>query len=90
LGNATGTEGVEVAAGGAVFEGIGVRVGVSVDKGCVTVGITSVGVAVGTLEGRLQALIAKARTSMDNKTCNFITLSFIGVIILIQMPRRWQ
>jgi len=91
LGNAIGTLGVEVAVGGGVFEGGAVCVGKGgVADGGTAVGVAGVSVAVGPLDGRLQLEIANAKTSMDNKTCDFITLSFIGLIILIQMSRRWQ
>src|SRR5215216_3347252 len=74
FGNATGTEGVKVVVGGAVFEGRGVNVGADVDRVWVKEGVmrASVGVSVGTLEGRLQASIAKTSMSAENKVRDFI------------------
>jgi hypothetical protein len=75
--------GVEVAVGGGVLEGIGVNVGVLVDGNDVADGVISdsVGVAVGTFEGRLQADRVKVRISTEIKSRNFITLSFCFIIL---------
>jgi hypothetical protein len=76
LGNATGTVGVKVVVGGGVLEGSAVCVGVAMAKGCVVAdGVIKpgVGVSVGTLDGRLQADMAKTRTII-NKLRNFIAL----------------
>jgi hypothetical protein len=71
LGSATGTLGVAVGGGSGVLEGKDVGIGVSVDKICVTAGVTKprVGVAVGgTLDGKLQADSTRTKASADNKT----------------------
>ena len=72
FGNATGTVGVEVSVGGAVFVGKGVSVGVSAGKGSVADGVTTaVGVSViGAFDGRLQAASAKTRVSTNNRLRN--------------------
>jgi hypothetical protein len=76
FGKATGTVGVEVVVGGGVFEGTAVSVGVA--GAGVTEAVISdrVGVAVGALEGRLQADRTGIRTSTYSKVRNFIALSF--------------
>jgi hypothetical protein len=82
FGNATGTVGVEVVVAGGVFEGKGVCVGVSVDRGCVDDGVItdSVGVSVtDVLEGRLQASMAKTRTNVANKLRDFMVFLLLSV-----------
>ena len=58
------------------MEGTSVCVGAPVGKGCVMEGVmrNNVGVAVATLEGRLQASIDKTRASTNRKLRDFITL----------------
>ena len=70
----TGTLGVEVLGGGGVFEGGRVSVGTAVVGAAVNEGVmaTAVGVSVGTLDGKLQASIARTRASVDNKLRDFI------------------
>jgi hypothetical protein len=84
-----GMVGVEVAVGEGVFEGIAVSVGVLVDEGWVADGVIrdNVGVGVGALEGRLQADMAKIKTSINIKTRDFISRSFSLVHYLIQKSR---
>jgi hypothetical protein len=74
---------VKVAVGGGVFDGKGVIVGVSVNGASVADGVMSdsVGVCVGTPEGRLQADRAKIRTVTDIKARDFISLSFWFIIL---------
>jgi hypothetical protein len=64
LGNATGTDGVNVSVGGGVFVGSGVCVGTSVGGGWVGDGGTAnVGVSVtAVFDGRLQACMRRAST----------------------------
>jgi hypothetical protein len=83
---------VDVFGGGTVLVGNAVAAGVSVRaRDWVADGVIAVNVGVvGTLEGRLQEDMAKTRTSKDGKIRNFITLSFIGVTMVIQMSQRWQ
>src|SRR5688572_31316658 len=79
LGSATGTDGVKVAVGGGVFEGREGSVGATVDVACVADGVirASVGVAVATLEGRLQASIAKTSIRTGNNVLDFIVSPLI-------------
>jgi hypothetical protein len=75
FGDATGTDGVKVAVGGAVLDGRGVKVGALVEVACVDDGVmgASVGVSVGRLDGRLQASKDRTRASVDNRLRDFIT-----------------
>jgi hypothetical protein len=81
LGNATGTVGVEVSVGGAVFVGRGVCVGGGVFVGSATVGDAdgcSVGVSVaGILDGKLQASIDRTSISTGNRVRGFIVSPLI-------------
>jgi hypothetical protein len=89
LGKATGTLGVEVLGGGGVLEGGRVSVGAAVMGAAVDDGVmaAAVGVSVATLEGKLQASIARTRTSVDNKLWDFITsLLWVVSIILCRNP----
>jgi hypothetical protein len=70
--------GVEVLGGGGVFEGWAVWVGIAVTGDWVAEGVTAEVEVAGTLAGRLQPEMTKAMTSMDNKTCDLMTLSFMG------------
>jgi len=96
LGDTVGTVGVGVAGGGEVFVGSGVCVGVPV--GSDSVGeriIANVGVSVTvTFDGRLQAVIAKTSTSVDNKLRDFmlsplpLKRSYVTMIPLETYPYR--
>ena len=74
LGKATGTLGVKVVVGGGVLDGSGVCVCATVGGTVVEEGVMgdTVGVSVGTLDGRLQASIARTRARVDNKLRDFI------------------
>ena len=76
LGKATGTLGVEVNVAGGVLDGGSVSVGAVVEIACVDDGVMAgaVGVSVGRVDGRLQASIARTRTSMDNGLRDFMTV----------------
>jgi hypothetical protein len=80
LGDAIGT--VEVGGGGAVFVGAGVNVGAIVGSASVAEGVikNSVGVSVtgGVATGKLQASMARMRTSAGNKTWGLIISPFLN------------
>jgi hypothetical protein len=90
LGKATGTVGVDVAAGGGVLEGGSVNVGATVTGACVEEGVkaVTVGVSVGRLDGRLQASIARTRTNVGNKLRDFIPslLCVVPIILCRNLP----
>jgi hypothetical protein len=80
LGEAIGI--VEVGGGGAVFVGGGVTVGPIVGSASVAEGVNknNVGVSVttGVATGKLQASIARMRTSAGNKTLGLIVSPFLN------------
>jgi hypothetical protein len=81
LGEATGTDGVNVNVGGRVFVGGGVWDGAFVGSGCVAEGTgeaARVGVSVaGMFDGKLQASIAKTSARIGNKVRGFIVSPLI-------------
>jgi hypothetical protein len=85
FGNATGTVGVLVEVAGAVLDGSGVWVGISVEAGCVIDGVItdSVGVSVAAFAGRLHASIARTRASTNKKLRDFIAVLLYFSSILL-------
>lgn len=81
--------GVDVIVGGGVLDGSAVCDGALVARGCVTDGVInpSVGVAVGVLDGKLQADRAKARITL-NKLRNFIPLLLL--IGTLSYTKTWK
>jgi hypothetical protein len=88
FGNATGTVGVEVEVGGAVLDGNGVWLEISVEAGCVMDGvkIDNVGVWVAALEGKLHASMAKTRANTNKKLRDFIAVLLYFCSILPNAP----
>jgi hypothetical protein len=88
FGDTVGTVGVEVSGGGEVFVGMGVCVGVPVGSDSVGDSVTTVvGVSVtDTLDGRLQASMAKTSASVANKLREFILSPLLLHLSMIMIP----